>query len=198
MGSIFILLAFGEKVNLLVLLSHLFYMLQWSERRRFDIAGLISSVLRAHMHAYDPLFSMTLRYLIRSFFNSSWSFFTRYIYSLSSVCACPLSSLFNILLFMCSIHKGFCFRKGISSPISDLTLRLLLEERDPPATPQESFYEVPPFDEVRFLEWHGFCFGFSWRQSSVCFNLGILVALNHCCRICPLCVGTPCLITFIV
>ncbi|XP_034691515.1 uncharacterized protein LOC117918750 isoform X1 [Vitis riparia] len=84
---------------------------EWSERRRFDIAGLISSVLRAHMHAYDPLFSMTLRYLI-------------------------------------SIHKGFCFREGMSSPISDLTERLLLEERDPPATPQESLYEVPPFDEV--------------------------------------------------
>lgn len=84
---------------------------EWSERRRFDIAGLISSVLRAHMHAYDPLFSMTLRYLI-------------------------------------SIHKGFCFRERMSSPISDLTERLLLEERDPPATPQESLYEVPPFDEV--------------------------------------------------
>lgn len=84
---------------------------EWSERRRFDIAGLISSVLRAHMHAYDPLFSMTLRYLI-------------------------------------SIHKGFCFHEGMSSPISDLTERLLLEERDPPATPQESLYEVPPFDEV--------------------------------------------------
>jgi hypothetical protein len=51
----------------------------------------------------------------------------------------------------CSIHKGFCIRQGISSPISDLTERLLLEERDPPAVPQESFYEAPPFDEVRFL-----------------------------------------------
>ncbi|EEF38751.1 conserved hypothetical protein [Ricinus communis] len=84
---------------------------EWSERRRFDIAGLMSSVLRAHLHAYDPVFSMTLRYLI-------------------------------------SIHKGFCFREGISSPISDLTERLLLEERDPPAVPQESLYEAPPFDEV--------------------------------------------------
>ncbi|XP_021897473.1 uncharacterized protein LOC110814356 [Carica papaya] len=71
----------------------------------------MSSILRAHLHAYDPLFSMTLRYLI-------------------------------------SIHKGFCLRQGISSPISDLTERLLLEERDPPATPQESLYEAPPFDEV--------------------------------------------------
>ncbi|KAG2719827.1 hypothetical protein I3760_02G009600 [Carya illinoinensis] len=84
---------------------------EWSERRRFDIAGLMSSVLRAHLHAYDPVFSMTLRYLI-------------------------------------SIHKGYCFQQGIVSPISDLTQRLLLDERDPPATAQESLYEVPPFDEV--------------------------------------------------
>ncbi|XP_011099155.1 uncharacterized protein LOC105177636 [Sesamum indicum] len=84
---------------------------EWSERRRFEIAGLLSSVLRAHLHAYDPIFSMTLRYLI-------------------------------------SIHKGFCLRQGVSSPITDLTERLLLEERDPPATPQESLFEAPPFDEV--------------------------------------------------
>ncbi|KAK9284706.1 hypothetical protein L1049_023882 [Liquidambar formosana] len=84
---------------------------EWSKKRRLDIAGLMSSVLRAHLHAYDPVFSMSLRYLI-------------------------------------SIHKGFCFRQGIVSPISDLTERLLLEERDPPATPQESLYEAPPFDEV--------------------------------------------------
>ncbi|KAK6116249.1 hypothetical protein DH2020_050045 [Rehmannia glutinosa] len=84
---------------------------EWSERRRFEIAGLLSSVLRAHLHAYDPIFSMTLRYLI-------------------------------------SIHKGFCLHQGVSSPISDLTERLLLEERDPPATPQESLFEAPPFDEV--------------------------------------------------
>ncbi|XP_010916642.1 uncharacterized protein [Elaeis guineensis] len=84
---------------------------EWSERRRFDLAGLLSSILRAHLHAYDPIFSMSLRYLI-------------------------------------SIHKVFCFRQGISSPISDLTERLLFEDRDPPATPQESLYEAPPFDEV--------------------------------------------------
>ncbi|XP_044470132.1 uncharacterized protein LOC123199290 isoform X3 [Mangifera indica] len=84
---------------------------EWAERRRFEIAGLMSSVLRAHLHAYDPVFSMTLRYLI-------------------------------------SIHKGYCFHQGLLSPISDLTERLLLEERDPPATPQESSYEAPPFDEV--------------------------------------------------
>ncbi|CAH9060900.1 unnamed protein product [Cuscuta epithymum] len=84
---------------------------EWSEKRRFDIAGLLCSLLRTHLHAYDPLFAMTLRYLI-------------------------------------SIHKNFCSRQGISSPISDLTERLLLEDRDPPATPLECLSEAPPFDEV--------------------------------------------------
>ncbi|PWA52799.1 CTLH LisH motif-containing protein [Artemisia annua] len=84
---------------------------EWSERRLFELAGLMTSVLRAHLHAYDPLFSMAIRYLI-------------------------------------SIHKGFCLRQRISSPITDLTERLLLEERDLPATPQEGLFEVPPFDEV--------------------------------------------------
>ncbi|XP_020104728.1 uncharacterized protein LOC109721488 [Ananas comosus] len=84
---------------------------EWSERRRSDLAGLLSSILRAHLHAYDAVFSLALRYLI-------------------------------------SIHKVFCLRQGISSPISDLTERLLFEDRDPPAIPQESFYEAPPFDEV--------------------------------------------------
>ncbi|RVW55405.1 hypothetical protein CK203_078478 [Vitis vinifera] len=56
--------------------------------------------------------------------------------------------MIQLLLWHLSIHKGFCFRERMSSPISDLTERLLLEERDPPATPQESLYEVPPFDEV--------------------------------------------------
>ncbi|XP_073123071.1 uncharacterized protein [Henckelia pumila] len=84
---------------------------EWSKKRRFDIAGLLSSVLTAHLNAYDPIFSLALRYLI-------------------------------------SIHRGFCLRQGILSPISDLTERLLLEERDPPAIPQESLSEVPPFDEV--------------------------------------------------
>ncbi|KAF6144765.1 hypothetical protein GIB67_016839, partial [Kingdonia uniflora] len=46
------------------------------------------------------------------------------------------------------IHKGFSPRQGISSPISDLTERLLLEERNPPPVPQESLYKEPPLDEV--------------------------------------------------
>ncbi|CAH2043135.1 unnamed protein product [Thlaspi arvense] len=84
---------------------------EWAEKRRYEMAGLMSSVLRASLQAYDPVFSMTLRYLI-------------------------------------SIHKGFCFHQGTSSAVSDLTHRLLLEERDAPATPLESIYEAPPFDEV--------------------------------------------------
>ena len=58
------------------------------------------------------------------------------------------SVLITLGAFEISIHKEFCLRQGISSPISDLTERLLLEEKDAPATPQESLYEVPPFDEV--------------------------------------------------
>ncbi|KNA05142.1 hypothetical protein SOVF_192920 [Spinacia oleracea] len=83
---------------------------EWSERRRFEIAGLMSSIMRAHLQAHDPLFSMTLRYLI-------------------------------------SVHKEFCLRQGVPSPISDLTERLLLEDKDTPATPQESLVELPPICE---------------------------------------------------
>lgn len=52
------------------------------------------------------------------------------------------------LRYLISIHKVFCSRQGISSPISDLTERLLFEDRDLPAVPQESSVEAPPFDEV--------------------------------------------------
>ena len=70
----------------------------------------------------------------------------------SSFIANMLISLFFFFFqpWSISIHKGFCFRQGISSPISDLTERLLLEERDSPATPPETLFEAPPFDEVRF------------------------------------------------
>lgn len=56
-------------------LSCLLYLLQWSEMRRFDLAGLMSSVLRAQLHAYDPIFSMALRYLIRLGYLSTFFFF---------------------------------------------------------------------------------------------------------------------------
>lgn len=70
------------------------------------------------------------------------------IVSLCHSCSYLLWSFFDGSPMICSIHKGFCLRQGISSPISDLSERLLLEERDPAATPQESLYEAPPFDEV--------------------------------------------------
>ncbi|XP_062205105.1 uncharacterized protein LOC133907098 [Phragmites australis] len=84
---------------------------EWSVKRRFELAGLLSSILRSHLQAYDPILSMTLRYLI-------------------------------------SIHKVFCSRQGISSTISDLTERLLFEDRDPPVVPQGCSLEATPFDEV--------------------------------------------------
>uniref|UniRef100_A0A0E0EX59 CTLH domain-containing protein n=1 Tax=Oryza meridionalis TaxID=40149 RepID=A0A0E0EX59_9ORYZ len=64
----------------------------WSIKKRFELAGLLSSILRTHLQAYDPILSMTLR-----------------------------------------IHKLLCSRQGISSPISNLTERLLFDDRDPPA-----------------------------------------------------------------
>lgn len=84
---------------------------EWSIKRRFELAGLLSSILRAHLEAYDPVLSLTLRYLI-------------------------------------SIHKAFCTRQGIQSPISDLTERLLFEDRDPPVVPPECSLKAPSFDEV--------------------------------------------------
>jgi hypothetical protein len=47
-----------------------------------------------------------------------------------------------------SIHKVFCSRQGILSPISDLTERLLFEDRDPLVVPHECSLEAPPFDEA--------------------------------------------------
>uniref|UniRef100_A0A452YGP2 Uncharacterized protein n=1 Tax=Aegilops tauschii subsp. strangulata TaxID=200361 RepID=A0A452YGP2_AEGTS len=52
------------------------------------------------------------------------------------------------LRYLISIHKVFCSRQGVSSPISDLTERLLFEDRDPPAVTQECSVEAPPFDEA--------------------------------------------------
>uniref|UniRef100_A0A0A9D3P4 CTLH domain-containing protein n=1 Tax=Arundo donax TaxID=35708 RepID=A0A0A9D3P4_ARUDO len=52
------------------------------------------------------------------------------------------------LRYLISIHKVFSSHQGISSPISDLTERLLFESRDPPVVPQECSLEAPPFDEV--------------------------------------------------
>ncbi|GKB52151.1 hypothetical protein Tco_0902904 [Tanacetum coccineum] len=57
--------------------------------------------------------------------------------------------LFSMAIrYLISIHKGFYFCQGIFSPITNLTERLLLEECDLPATPQEGLFQAPPFDEV--------------------------------------------------
>ncbi|KAG8091368.1 hypothetical protein GUJ93_ZPchr0012g20866 [Zizania palustris] len=37
---------------------------EWSIKKRFELAGLLSSILRARLQAYDPILSMALRYLI--------------------------------------------------------------------------------------------------------------------------------------
>ncbi|KAL2631744.1 hypothetical protein R1flu_016430 [Riccia fluitans] len=38
---------------------------EWSEGKRAELAAIVASTLKAQQHAYDPLFSLTLRYLIR-------------------------------------------------------------------------------------------------------------------------------------
>ncbi|KAF6143545.1 hypothetical protein GIB67_029714 [Kingdonia uniflora] len=58
------------------------------------------------------------------------------------------SQIGSFISLLSSQFTGFCLRHGIFSPISDLTERLLLEERDPPPVPQESLYNALPFDEV--------------------------------------------------
>lgn len=91
--------------------------------------------------------------------SSAWSLVLNDIEILDKVfCLPPLLVLLRWLFVMIanfldiwnSIHKEFCLRQGVSSPISDLTERLLLEDKDAPATPQESLLEVPPFDEVKW------------------------------------------------
>ncbi|KAI5054338.1 hypothetical protein GOP47_0030769, partial [Adiantum capillus-veneris] len=39
-------------------------LLHWSESNRIELAATVASVLRAHLRAYDPLFSLSLRYLL--------------------------------------------------------------------------------------------------------------------------------------
>ena len=75
-----------------------------------------------------------------------------------------------------SIHKEFCLRQGVSSPISDLTERLLLEDKDPAATPQESLFEAPPFDEVTFL-------GPPCEYSLICCVLDAATRVDYVIRI---------------
>ncbi|KAL2643214.1 hypothetical protein R1flu_010801 [Riccia fluitans] len=37
---------------------------KWSEGKRAELAAIVASTLKAQQHAYDPLFALTLRYLI--------------------------------------------------------------------------------------------------------------------------------------
>lgn len=67
------------------------HMFQWAERRRSEIAGLMSSVLRAHLHAYDPVFSMTLRYLIRYICDFCCAMIE---------CLCHIPTHLNVCLFL--------------------------------------------------------------------------------------------------
>lgn len=93
--------------------------------------------------------------LVRLNFFSIWCKFESLDTISTEICTTGILVLFvlsSILHAICSIHKGFCLHQGFSSPITDLTERLLLEERDPPATPQESLSEAPPFDEVRYTK----------------------------------------------
>ncbi|XP_057853259.2 uncharacterized protein LOC131063465 isoform X1 [Cryptomeria japonica] len=84
---------------------------EWSEERRFELAALMTSTLKACLRAYDPCFSQTLKYLL-------------------------------------SIQNSYYFRQNSRSPISDVSDKLLLQERDPPATLRESLYEASQFNEV--------------------------------------------------
>lgn len=98
------------------------FLFQWSEKRRFEIAGLLSSVLRAHLHAYDPIFSMTLKYLIRylssPFHNNAWrrlgficftwiqirSLVRDTLYNGTQICYRTLSNLSLLMLPCCMQH----------------------------------------------------------------------------------------------
>ncbi|KAH9530553.1 hypothetical protein CY35_20G009800 [Sphagnum magellanicum] len=92
--------------------QHLLFQLhkQWSEARRFELAATITSTLKAQLRVYDPLLSLTLRYLI-------------------------------------SIHNAYCLQQGVLSSIVDVTAKVVLKDRDPPAMPHEGLLEAPSFNE---------------------------------------------------
>lgn len=87
---------------------------QWSESRRFDIAGQLSSVLTSHLNAYDPILSLTLRYLIRSLLlsigwyvvNLSLSGSSDFTFQLSDIS--HFTPLFFMLYLCCAVYtRGF-------------------------------------------------------------------------------------------
>eukprot|EP00249_Psilotum_nudum_P014020 c24623_g1_i2 orf=259-2529(-) len=61
---------------------------EWSELRRGELAATVASVLRAQLHAYDPLFSLSLRYLIS----------THNSYCLRQVVASPIAQMADMVL----------------------------------------------------------------------------------------------------
>ncbi|KAJ7515636.1 hypothetical protein O6H91_22G021700 [Diphasiastrum complanatum] len=84
--------------------------LEWSESRRAELAATVSSTLKAHLHAYDPPFSLMLRYLIR-------------------------------------LHNVYSIRQGVTSPIAGIASEVLLKDRDPPASVQDSLVTTQDFSE---------------------------------------------------
>jgi hypothetical protein len=51
-------------------------------------------------------------------------------------------------LELCSIHNGYCLQQGVPSSIVDVTAKVVLNDRDPPAMPHEGLLEAPSFNEV--------------------------------------------------
>jgi hypothetical protein len=50
-------------------------------------------------------------------------------------------------LELCSIHNGYCLQQGVLSSIVDVTAKVVLKDRDPPAMPHEGLLEAPSFNE---------------------------------------------------
>jgi hypothetical protein len=57
-------------------------------------------------------------------------------------------SLHILGLELCSVHNGYCLQQGMLSSIIDVTAKVLLMDRDPPAMSHEGLLEAPDFNEV--------------------------------------------------
>ena len=132
---------------------------QWSEKRRCEIAGLMCSILRAHLQAHDPLFSMTLRYLIR-FDAPLWWFF--YI-------AC-LSLFLLLLVLLKSVYtRSSAFVKESPHPYQTLLKGCFLRKKMPQQRPKSHYMKC-----LHLMRW--FCPPFS----IVYFPLGYLCLIMWC------------------
>lgn len=99
----------------------MFHVNQWSERRRFDLAGLLSSILRAHLHAYDPVFSMTLRYLIRYVSGSLFFGFAKE--NLSYFCELfNLQQLCDLSTHLCAVFIKYFAAVKVFHPLYQISL----------------------------------------------------------------------------